>query len=176
MHSGKRGYEATSIADLMHATGLQKGSLYKAFKDKDSLFMEVLDRYLQRLRERTRIALSGETSAPAALKAWLSDALSIPGKRSPQRGCFAINSLVELGPHDPRVAGLLGHHVRATKKLVVPVIQRGQRAGELRTDISASALGDLLFTTLIGLITSTKGSGDPKMAQRNVRTLMKLVT
>ena len=42
----QRGYEATSLADLMEATGLQKGSLYKAFGDKHSLFMQALNRYL----------------------------------------------------------------------------------------------------------------------------------
>ena len=41
-----RGYEATSMADLMAATGLHKGSLYQAFGDKHALFIEALKRYL----------------------------------------------------------------------------------------------------------------------------------
>ena len=41
-----QGYEATSMTDLMEATGLHKGSLYKAFDDKHDLFMKSLSRYL----------------------------------------------------------------------------------------------------------------------------------
>ena len=38
----RHGYEATSMADLMEAMSLQKGSIYKAFNDKHSLFMAAL--------------------------------------------------------------------------------------------------------------------------------------
>ena len=55
------GYEATSVTDLMEATGLAKGSLYKAFGDKRSLFLKALDRYLERGRDALRHTL---TDAP----------------------------------------------------------------------------------------------------------------
>ena len=41
------GYEGTSLTDLVAATGLMKGSLYQAFGDKHSLFIQTLNRYLQ---------------------------------------------------------------------------------------------------------------------------------
>ena len=44
------GYEATSLADLVSVTGLHKGSLYQAFGDKHSLFIQTLSRYLQNIR------------------------------------------------------------------------------------------------------------------------------
>ena len=40
-----KGYDATSMTDLVRATGLQKGSIYKAFDDKHDLFMKSLTRY-----------------------------------------------------------------------------------------------------------------------------------
>ena len=40
----ERGFAATSLADLMDATGLQKGSIYKAFGSKHELFMQALGR------------------------------------------------------------------------------------------------------------------------------------
>ena len=47
----RHGYEATSLADLMDATGLQKGSIYKACGDKHSLFVATLQRYLDGMYE-----------------------------------------------------------------------------------------------------------------------------
>ena len=50
------GYEATSMADLMAATGLQKGSIYKSFGSKHALFMQALDRYLNQSYRKMRTA------------------------------------------------------------------------------------------------------------------------
>ena len=40
-----KGYEATSIEDLVESMGIHRGSLYAAFGDKQRLFLMVLDRY-----------------------------------------------------------------------------------------------------------------------------------
>ena len=42
-----RGYHATSLTDLLDVTGLSRGSLYKAFGDKKSLFLKAMDRYAE---------------------------------------------------------------------------------------------------------------------------------
>ena len=52
-----KGYESTSLSDLTAATGLHKGSLYQAFGDKHSLFIEALRRYLNEMLRRNREAL-----------------------------------------------------------------------------------------------------------------------
>ena len=41
----QHGYEGTSYADIMQATGLQKGSLYAAYGDKRALYLQALARY-----------------------------------------------------------------------------------------------------------------------------------
>ena len=43
----KQGYQGTSIPDLLEATGLERGSLYKAFGDKHSLFERAIGAYLR---------------------------------------------------------------------------------------------------------------------------------
>ncbi len=59
----EHGYEATSLADLMQAMSLQKGSIYKAFGDKYALFLNAVERYINAVYEFHRIAL-GEKSSP----------------------------------------------------------------------------------------------------------------
>ena len=41
----EKGYEATSMQDLVKATGLLKGSLYGAFGDKKALYMKVWESF-----------------------------------------------------------------------------------------------------------------------------------
>src|SRR5210317_1187307 len=59
----RKGYESTSLADLLEATGLHKGSLYQAFGDKHTLFISALRRYLEGMRSRKNVLLR-ETESP----------------------------------------------------------------------------------------------------------------
>ena len=70
-----RGYEATSLADLMAATGLAKGSIYKAFDDKHDLFMQALRRYLDNLCRDTSQILEGTASPATGLRQWLTTSI-----------------------------------------------------------------------------------------------------
>ena len=64
-----KGYEATSMADLMAATGLHKGSIYGAFGDKHALFVEALTRYLADMRQIERSVLKGRSDTAGWLDA-----------------------------------------------------------------------------------------------------------
>ena len=72
-----RGYDATSMADLMEAMDLRKGSIYKAFADKHDLFMQALTRYLDRLHETMRAALESSESPVEGLRLRLSEGATV---------------------------------------------------------------------------------------------------
>ena len=59
----QHGYEGASLPDLLSGMGLTRGSLYKAFKDKRSLFLLVLNRYEQ-IAVAQAVALLGDDSIP----------------------------------------------------------------------------------------------------------------
>ena len=90
----ERGYQGASMTDLVAATGLQKGSLYKAFEDKHDLFMKSLARYLERGLSDLDRALRGGASPKAGLRNWL-EAMVVERSCTGDRrvGCFAINSV-----------------------------------------------------------------------------------
>jgi TetR/AcrR family transcriptional regulator, transcriptional repressor for nem operon len=153
----ERGYEATSMADLMAATGLQKGSLYKAFGDKRSLFLKALQTYLDRIFSFTRQAL-GQPKPANAIAAWiqlLSDTASAP---EVNHGCFAVNSLIELAPHDPDVAKKLEHQFSRVGDLLESVIAQGQQEGVFRKDLSAEQLRFMLLTIAQGALASGRAA------------------
>ena len=152
-----RGYEATSMADLMEATGLQKGSLYKAFGSKHELFTRALERYQDDNYARMQRALEGTGSATEGLRRWLKLILRTCSGQGARRGCFGVNSIVELGPHDEAIAARLRRHFVDVEKLLARTIARGQERGELRDDRSPEELAEVLFLFAKGMITSSKG-------------------
>lgn len=153
----KRGYEATSLADLMAVTGLQKGSIYKAFGDKRSLFLQALQSYLDRVYSLTREILS-DPAPERAIASWfqlLSDTAVQSGEA---KGCFAINSLIEMAPHDADVAKLLEYQFSRIGKLLETAIANGQKAGIFRQDLSAQQLRQMLLVMASGALASSRAA------------------
>src|ERR1700751_2260586 len=54
----RRGYEATSIAELVAATGINRASIYATFGDKKGLFLAVLDHYAEKVAKPLMAELS----------------------------------------------------------------------------------------------------------------------
>ena len=95
-----RGYEATSLADLMAATGLSKSSLYDAFPSKHGLFLAALERYDDLIIE-DMVRRLDEARLPRAAITALLIAVANGSVYREQRGCLLANAVMELGPRDP---------------------------------------------------------------------------
>src|SRR5262245_22814670 len=146
------GYEATSMADLMEAMGLQKGSIYKAWKDKRTLFLAALRRYLDQGYTGLQALAQGE---PQAALAALFEHFTTACTQS-KRGCFAMNTTVELGPHDVRAVKLLAANHARVIDLFADVIRRGQEARVFRTDRRAKDLAQFVFLVITGMLTRSR--------------------
>ena len=155
-----QGYEATSMTDLVEATGLQKGSLYKAFADKHDIFMQSLSRYLEGAYEKMSEVLSGTPTPVDGLRGWLLGVVMLCRDQRVQRGCFAMNTAVELGPHDTEARALIQRHHARASSLLTETIVRGQQSGQIRTDLSADQLSNSLFVFSAGMLGTTKVLGD----------------
>ena len=170
------GYEDTSLADLMQAMGLQKGSIYKAFGDKHALFLCALQRYLDRGYEAQRETLANATSPRAAIEAWLDRLVeAAPAEGGSCRGCLAVNTLIELGPHDHQARSVLEAHFARLRRLLTEQIRRGQEQGEIRRDVDAAQCARFLLTMVAGLLGSLKGATSKAEARRLAQTTLHLL-
>ena len=106
-----QGYEATGVAELCEAMGIGRQSLYNAFGDKRSLFLEALHRYDDRLMSKAVAILEGPgspmTNVETVLSGWET------GPRGRERwGCLMANSIAEFGLADQvfgdQLAAMLG--------------------------------------------------------------------
>jgi TetR/AcrR family transcriptional regulator, transcriptional repressor for nem operon len=151
----ERGYEATSLADLMAVTGLKKGSIYKAFGDKHSLFLQALQTYLDRLYSLTSQALNNP-NPEEAISNWFQILADTAVNPQGNKGCFALNSTMELAPHDPDVARMLEYQYSRVGKLLEKALVQGQQTGVFRQDLSAKELRQMLLVTANGILASSR--------------------
>ena len=150
----KRGYEATSLAELCNCTGLNKGSLYQAFGDKHSLFMRALAYYADK-EYREVIAVISESASPLEnIRAVIAKICDDAGS---DKGCMMINSMVELAPHDPEVRAMLQSFGEKRMQGLAGLIAAAQQSGEIRAGQDARELARQLMMTLAGAAAMTKG-------------------
>ena len=153
-----KGYESTSLTDLVAATGLLKGSLYQAFGDKHTLFIQTLNRYLENMRRQKNEMLEQAPTPLAGIQTVLHGMIDIAdGDSACPKGCMAINALVELAPHDPKVQQIMGDHMQRMRGSMKKFVAQAQAAGQVGSERSPDVITSLLMTFMAGLATTMKG-------------------
>ncbi|HET8609192.1 MAG TPA: helix-turn-helix domain-containing protein, partial [Burkholderiales bacterium] len=94
-----RGYEATSVRDLIDETGLTGASLYNAFGGKRALYQRALDHYVNR-SVAERIRQCDALPPRDAIAAFFADILERSLDDRQHKGCMLVNAALEMAPHD----------------------------------------------------------------------------
>lgn len=150
------GYKATSLDQLLDATGLSKSSLYDTFGSKRQLLVRCLGRYESMLREGIAAPLRDPgASRPAieeALRRCVRQALQPDGVR----GCFANNCLTELATQDAELRDATRALRQRLESALMRAVERGQADGSIGSTEPPRALARFLVNTLTGLNLAAK--------------------
>ena len=131
-----RGYEATSISDLVDCMGINRGSLYATFGDKRSLFIQALKQYGKIHLHDWIAALTRAHGPRGAIIAAFDRAIATVVEDGSRDGCLLINTALELSPHDEEVSGFIGDCLVEMETFFRDRIERGQAAGEIPDHVS----------------------------------------
>ena len=95
------GYEGTSYANIMEATGLQKGSLYSAFGDKRALYQKAIARYdAQVVSAGVKMLRNENLSHKVRIENLMNGPVEAAGTREGRRGCLLCNAAIDQAPTD----------------------------------------------------------------------------
>jgi TetR/AcrR family transcriptional repressor of nem operon len=171
-----RGYQATSLPDLMDATRLSRGSLYAAFGDKHGLFLLALDRYIVQALKRLHDELASSDKALVGLKTCLDGYVARTNGAAGKRGCLVVSTAMELAAHDQEVSKRIAYFFGAMEIQLAKALKRAHKEGDLSKNVSPVAAAHLLVCFLEGLrVVRKTGSGRDK-AQDAVQTLINGLT
>ncbi|CAB3803048.1 HTH-type transcriptional repressor ComR [Paraburkholderia ultramafica] len=144
-----KGYEATSLNDLLAATGLSKSSLYATFGGKRELFLTAYDAYREeRAREMHDILARG--SARDAVEAFFRLIIGNADRLEFSNGCMSVNHAVEMAPHDPDVQARVEADFQLIEDALAKTITRGQADGSVGTKENARRLARLFTVAFPG--------------------------
>jgi TetR/AcrR family transcriptional regulator, transcriptional repressor for nem operon len=150
----EKGYEATSVDDLVTRLNLNRSSLYHTFGDKHALFLETLRAYHQRVLRNVGQALAGLPVTEAFRL--LCDSIIDAQPPTNRWGCLMVNSITELLPGDSAVATIADAYTADVRRRIRAAIERDQTAGVLITRFAADDLAYYLFNTMQGLKVMSK--------------------
>jgi TetR/AcrR family transcriptional regulator, transcriptional repressor for nem operon len=159
----QRGYQGTSIQDLVSATGLQRGSLYGAFGDKHGLFLAALDAYTEGFVEKVRALVASEEDPVDGLRLFIRSAGA--ANRDAQvasRGCMVGNTCSELVAHDPDARERVERFVSEMQNTMADALRQGQQLGTFGTDRDPMAVAIFIQCSMQGvaLISKTRPGED----------------
>lgn len=143
-----RGYEATSMDDLLKCMEINRGSFYATFGSKQDLYLDVLRRYDQHYRcgvlEHLRTEFAPREAILALFDAVRKEASGAKGTR----GCFLANATMELASSDKSVAKIIRSAFSETEAFFRAMIVEGQARRAIPTSVDP----DIVARTLLGLV------------------------
>ncbi len=175
----EKGFQATTLDDLVKATGLEKPSLYNAFGNKRQLYLEAIEQY--GVQEYGAIitmlhSTAKETSALVAIQALLETVIEKVEKHKDHRGCFLLTTSIEQAQSDLSVETLIHKHTNLLRKALKNILQQDPSVKPYLNKEDLIALADHFTATLMGLYTFAKAGYKAKTLRNVVRIALQALT
>ncbi len=169
------GFQATGMADVIAASGLSAGAVYRYFRSKDDLIAAIVDRVLGQAADRFDTLLQeGHAPAPAEAVAAAVDLVASVAERGPvDMTRVAVQAWAEA-LRNPAVAAVAGKAYTTIRSYFIEVARRAQHAGRLQADADPAPMGAALFSMVLGFLLQRLLLGDltPETYVAGVRALL----
>jgi TetR/AcrR family transcriptional regulator, transcriptional repressor for nem operon len=145
----QRGYDGAALSDLMKATGLEKGGIYRHFDSKQQLAAEAFD-YAWKLALDNRFkGTQGISNTVDRLKQIIRN---FRDRRSGlvQGGCPLLNTAIDSDDGNPQMRAKARRALSSWLDRLQAIAEEGQRRGEIRSGLDSTELAKLVVSTLEG--------------------------
>ncbi len=153
-----KGYEATSLNDLIEAMGLSKSSFYLTFGSKNEVFLASIGHYKKTMTAQIASLAKLDVPARKLIASLFNRAISRIMEEGGQRGCFLNNCAVEVALKDKQAAKMINGGFGLMEETFFLLVQRGQLEGDIEKTKDARALARYLNSSLNGLFVTAKAN------------------
>lgn len=143
----RQGYHKTSVRDLTKATKLQPGSLYGAFSNKRTLFLQSLDHYSSMLEKIITQVLYSDQKPLVRIEQFFSRVLLDPE----MKGCLLVNTLLETPVEDEEIFQHASQALRKVEQAFKENLKEAITRNDIPADRDPEIMSQLLMTGIYGL-------------------------
>ena len=163
----KRGYEGSSLSDLMQATGLKKGGIYRHFSSKEELAAEAFDYTWDAAWNARLLHVDERSNGIEKLKLLIANFV---GLRSPVGGgCPILNTAVDSDDGNPVLRTHVAKALRSWTTRLETIVEQAQKRGETQPRVDPKAVATLIVAALEGALMMSR-------VQRNDDALRRIQT
>ncbi|WOO42305.1 TetR/AcrR family transcriptional regulator [Rubellicoccus peritrichatus] len=163
----ERGYNATSMSDLIDAMDMRAGSIYSTFGSKQTLLLEVLDYYAEHGHDEIRSLLQKTASKREAFSKVFACLIGEMTCEPRSKGCLLINMLLELSNIDEQAGARVKEHLQSMKEIFKQALIAAEQSGEMRPGQNPEDSA----TFLIGTVYSLRVMGRAAVAKADMEVL-----
>lgn len=168
-----KGYEATSMTDLLEAMNLSKSSLYQTFGNKQKLFERCLTRYADFLHTNMEMEFNAAKSGRNYIETLFNTVANTAQQAEGSRGCLMVNSINEFGQKIPAIAMSLDDSLQLFTTIFIKAVRRAQSEGDISADADPRTIANYLHVAMSGLRTMIKAGADRNSAKGTVTLILK---
>lgn len=161
----QHGYAASSLSDLMLATGLEKGGIYNHFASKEQLALESFDYASALIEKRFELRLEGRTLALERLRALMEVFLEFIHDPVLPGGCPVLNAAIEADDSNEKLRERIRLVLNSWRTRIQGIVEKGVSLGELKPDTDGAILATVVLSTLEGAVMMSKIYRDTKHMQ-----------
>jgi len=152
------GYAGCSMQDIMAATGLEKGGLYRHFSSKEELAEEAFRYSLARVTEARWGGIEEVEGSVEKLQFLIRRFVDIhsifPG------GCPVMNTAIDADDGNPALRKLVQRAVQEWKAKIGRIVKAGIESGEIRGDVDPRGIANIMIAALEGALMISRLEGN----------------
>ena len=169
----QRGFAGCSMQDVMQATGLEKGGLYRHFSSKEELAAESFEYALSRAVKTRTDGLEHVEGAINKLcylvDRFVTTPAPLPG------GCPLLNTAIDADDGNAKLRGMVREGIQDWKSRVARIAEEGRQRGEIRNDVNPQQVANTIIAMLEGSLMISRIEGNRDALRDAATTLRQLI-
>jgi len=162
----RKGYESSSLHDLLVTMKLSKSSFYQTFNSKHDLFKDCFYHYHKMVIDNLESQLKQATSGKAFIENLFHTIAAETVGKNARRGCLLVNTAIEFAQTDPEIAKLVSDGIDDLTDIFETAIKQGQQQHDITTTKDARTMAIYLVSSISGLRTMVKAGADRETIRR----------
>lgn len=170
-----KGYESSSLQDLIQGMNISKSSFYQTFKSKHQLFEDCLKHYTHALIESIERQINLNNSMKSLLNQLFLGAIYERENNHFPRGCLLMNTANEFSQSDPKISEILHLSLNQLTKLFEKIILQAEKNQEISKHKDPHQIALYLVSSMSGLRNIVKAGVDQKTAEKISKTILQSI-